>query len=36
MNAAHESFLTQLREARAMKTPLSKILDNTKLTEKVW
>lgn len=35
MSATHQSFLLALREARAKKTPLSKILDNRKLSEKV-
>ena len=36
MIPSHESFLILLREARAAKSSLSKILDNRKLTEEIW
>ena len=36
MNISHQSLLTELREARANKASLSKVLDARKLTEHVW
>lgn len=36
MIPSHESFLISLREARAAKSSLSKILDDRKLTEEIW
>ena len=36
MIPSHESFLILLREARAAKSSLSKLLDDRKLTEEVW
>lgn len=36
MNISHQSLLTELREARANKASLSKVLDARKMTEDVW